>query len=164
MIIIDFILYLLGLKFWKASARKFYAIPDGNIAKKRKSEEAGLSSSLHATLHEIKEEVTALKAKVHQICEVTKDMPVPIGLKLLLRDSFVCKICHEAPMKKPPIFAKCCCSIIGCEPCIDEWYADGGLAKMCPACGTARGLSETVRVSGLDELLVGLREILDDQQ
>ena len=86
---------------------------------------------------------------------------VPLGFRGLLQDSLKCKICHISPMKPPIILAKCCRSILGCESCVNRWYEEtDALTKLCPGCQGERGYAETIRLHGLDDLLSGIREII----
>ena len=156
------------MKFWKVNSRKFFAVPEDDLLapsrkrSKRKESSSADSAYLEDSLDDIRHEVESIKSKMDKLFAVTKNMPVPPGLKSLLHDALKCKICHEVPVKPPIIFAKCCKSILGCQTCVDEWYADGGLSKTCPACRSPRGLSETMQILGLDELADGVRDILDD--
>ena len=101
--------------------------------------------------------------KLDKVFSLTRDSPVPAGLRILLQDSLKCKICHITPLQPPIIFAKCCKSILGYERCVDEWYADGGLSKNCPGCRGPRGLAETVRLHGLDDLVKGLHLVKNNR-
>ena len=151
-----FQLIIIGLKFWKVNSRKFYAIPEEDRimepARKRRSIEG-------CSIDNLRSEVKGVSEKVDKLFAVTKDMHVPVGLKLLLHDAFKCKICLEVPIKPPIIFAKCCRIILGCQACVDNWYAQGGLSKSCPACRADRALAETIRIHGLDELMEGMKEV-----
>ncbi len=122
----------------------------------------GITAEMEESLDGIRHEIGALQGKMDKLFTITKDMPIPAGLKLLLHDALKWKICHATPVKPPIIFAKCCKSILGCQACVDSWYVDGGMTKTCPACRSARGLSETMIMLGLDDLVEGLRDILDD--
>lgn len=145
------------------SSRKFYAVPEEDLLsrlpkkKKRYSEQGGPSCQLD----DLRDDITALGAKVDRIFSVTRDMPFPAGLKVMLHDALRCKLCLESPAKPPIIFAKCCRSILGCEDCVNQLYAEDTLTKTCPHCRAPRGYSETVRMCGLDDLARGLTGVLD---
>jgi len=58
------------------------------------------------------------------------------------------------PIKPPMIITKCCKSILGCETCCLNWYSGAeATMKRCPLCRAERGLSETMRLAGLDDFL-----------
>ena len=64
-------------------------------------------------------------------------------------------------MKPPIIFAKCCKSILGCQPCVDRWYrGKEGQRKYCPQCRSERAYVETCKMNGLD---VGIAALLNDE-
>ena len=87
---------------------------------------------------------------------------IPVGLRLLFRDTFTCPICHGI-MAPPVIFGKCCRSILRCEACMNEWFSgEDAMTKSCPRCGTERGYAETVHQCGLDEFLTGIRTMVQD--
>ena len=60
-------------------------------------------------------------------------------------------IAHSTPV----VMAKCCHSIIGCEVCVNAWFSGPeALTKSCPRCSSERGYNETMRLMGLDHLLL----------
>ena len=120
------------------------------------------SCSCEETMSELKTELEDISGKIEQIFTLTKDSPVPIGLKKMLKDAFKCKICHITPLTPPVIMTKCCKTLIGCQECVDAWYATDPLAKSCPACNAARGFVETLRLHGLDDLISGLQTLRDE--
>ena len=68
----------------------------------------------------------------------------------------------EVNLCLPSIIAtKCCSNLLGCEACVNNWY-DGaqGLSKKCPHCNEARGYAFTHQFKGLDEFLVGIRQLM----
>ena len=108
-----------GMKFWKVNSRKFYAVPDEDLLapvrkKSRKSPSSiedhddHLSSSCADVLNDFSDEIALLHKKIDRVFELTKDTPVPLGLRGLLQDTLKCKICHISPMRPPIILAKCC--------------------------------------------------------
>ena len=95
-----------------------------------------------------------VKSVVDDIMSVTKDSPIPLGLKKILRDTLTCRICLSAPIVPPVVITKCCKVLLGCEMCVNGWYrGDDALTKPCPACKHARGYNETMILRGMDELL-----------
>ena len=148
----------LELEFWKQSARKVYAVAleDEASASKRFKEEPPTDESF-----------LELKESIFSLLKLTKDSKVPLGLKNLLNDAFKCKICQMI-MKPPIIYSGCCCTIIGCEVCVNKWYSNSGatgndmLTRACPFCNSPRGLSNTSRITGLDEFLEGVAPIFED--
>ena len=86
---------------------------------------------------------------------------MPLGLRGLLQDTLKYKICHIPPMRPPIILAKCCQSILGCESCVNWWYeGTDALSKLCPGCQGERDYAETIQLHGLDDLLSGIRDII----
>ena len=96
-----------------------------------------------------------------EISEIKSILSLPLGVVKLLRDAFICKICHVTPMKPPVIATKCCNSLLGCEECVNAWY-DGaeGLSKKCPYCNEPRGYASTFQFKGMDEFLVGVKDLV----
>lgn len=169
--------YLVGFQFWKANARKFYAIPDkdrqqssrGQKKRQRMSDSTFETSTIQGEsedvshLKQLKDMMTAIKASNDTILQLTKDSKVPLGLKKLLTDALKCHICQAVPFKPSIVMTKCCKSILGCESCVNNWYSGpDALTKTCPRCRAERGFCETMRVLGLDELAAGVKSILGD--
>ena len=99
-------------------------------------------------------ELEGVKSVVDNIMSVTKDSPIPLGLRNILRDTLTCRICLSAPIVPPVVITKCCKVLLGCESCVNGWYrGDDALTKPCPACKHARGYNETMILRGMDELL-----------
>ncbi|KAL5509366.1 hypothetical protein EMCRGX_G004736 [Ephydatia muelleri] len=158
-----------GFNFWKVSARKFYAIPDDDLrpadargVKRSRTAAAVLTShSDNDVLCAISHDVAAIHEKTDAIMSLTKDAKIPLGLKKLLNDALKCHICTSV-MKPPLIIAKCCKTLIGCEECINQWYSgQEALTKQCPRCRAERDYNETMRLLGLDDLLIGVTGLLD---
>jgi len=101
-----------------------------------------------------------LSEKLNKVFQLTKNSKIPLGLKRMIGEAFSCKICHSV-MSPPIIVGLCCKSVLGCEKCVNLWYAtaqrEDVLTKACPACRGERGYSQTVRIHGLDELLQGIQ-------
>ena len=94
--------------------------------------------------------------------QVNQVLSLPIGVVKLLRDAFMCKICHVTPMKPPLIATKCCSSLLGCEECFNAWYEGvDRLSKKCPYCNEPRGYAFTFQFKGMGEVLVGERDLLN---
>ena len=148
----------LELEFWKQSARKVCAVAleDEASASKRFKEEPPNDESF-----------LELKECIFFLLKLRKDTKVTLGLKNLLNDAFKCKICQMI-MKPHIIYSGCCCTIIGCEVCVNKWYSNSGatgndmLSKACPFCNSTRGLSNTYRITGLDKVLEGVAPIFED--
>ena len=160
-----------GLKFWKVNSRKFFAVPEDDliapVQKRRRRADTALDSldfkdAMEGLKNDLRDEMSVLHGKLDKVFTLTQDSAIPAGLRILLHDALKCKICHSTPLKPPIIFAKCCKCIIGYEKCIDEWFEDGGLSKNYPGCNVPRGLAETMRLHGLDDLVMGLQGILGE--
>ena len=156
-----------GMKFWKTSSRKVYAVPVEDLKqqprRKREREEGDetqvVIDDLEAAIQSMRQDLTTIKDQIKKLCAVTKDTPIPTGLKIALVEALQCKICYVAPMHRP-IYAKCCKQLLGCESCVNTCFSENGANKPCPNCGTERGLAETSRICGLDDLLDGLKGAL----
>ena len=110
-------------------------------------------------LHELKRDVASIKENTNMVLALTRDLKMPLGLKRLLNESFLCHICRNC-MTPPIILSKCCKSIIGCETCVNGWYSGSdALTKYCPRCRCERGYNETIRILGLDDFLEGVRSL-----
>ena len=110
------------------------------------------------------ERLIDISAKLDSVLSLTKDTPVPLGLKRLLQDSFKCRICHITPMTPPIVFAKCCRVVLGCEACITTWFqGPDAFTKPCPHCQAPRAFTETIRVCGYDDLLTELLPVIRDE-
>ena len=94
---------------------------------------------------------------VIDIMQVKQNLSLPIGVVKLLRDAFICKICHVAPMKPPLIVTKCFRSLFGCKECTNAWYEGvDGLCKKCLYCNEPKGYAFTFQFKGMDEFFVGV--------
>ena len=106
------------MKFWKVNLRKFYAVPEDDLQRSRRKRGRGddqdtALTDLEDAVHGMRNEMIAINDKLDKLCSVTKDMKIPIGLKVLLHDAFKCKICLSTPVKPSIIYARCCKSILG---------------------------------------------------
>ena len=112
-------------------------------------------------MDEVLSEVQGLRKEIGQLFEVNKQLPIPIGLRKVLLETFQCCIC-QSTMSPPIIFGHCCKSLIGCQACVDHWFrGDGGLMQQaCPRCRTERAYAETCVVKGIDDFLVAIRPLV----
>ena len=80
-----------------------------------------------------------------------------IGVVKLVRDAFMCKICHKTLIKPPVITTKCCSTLLMCEACVHRWYnGNDGVSKKCPHCSELQGYASTYQFKSLDEFLIGV--------
>ena len=107
----------------------------------------------------VNSQISEVKSMVCDILKVNQTLSLPLGVVKLLRDAFICKICHATPMMPPVIATKCCNTLLGCEECVNAWF-DGadGLSMKCPLCNEPRGNASTFQFKGIDEFLVGVRD------
>ncbi len=112
--------------------------------------------------HDYERDIIDIKGHLMSLFTIQQSLKLPFSLRLLFVDSFKCCICQDM-MEPPVIFSRCCKSLIGCEKCVDAWYeGDRGLTKTCPRCRAERALSETCRFNGFDELLTGIKKLIND--
>ena len=180
-----------GLKFWKSPRRKIYAVRistfKGKTPRKRPlvdsdSEEEPVSKRsknditkvvsmvddvrddlfrTESKVDDVKTTLETMKREIQDILHLDQASNVPMGLKHMVRNTFQCKICLGIPMSPPVVMAKCCKTIIGCEQCINRWYAvSEALTKSCPNCRVERGYSEIMILRGLDSFLTEAREVV----
>lgn len=91
---------------------------------------------------------------VIDIMQVNQILSLSIGVVKLLRDAFICKFCHVAPMKPSLIATKCFKSLFGCKECTNAWYIGvDGLSKKCLYC---KGYAFTFQFKGMHEFFVGV--------
>lgn len=122
---------------------------------------AKVRPSNKADLEKLKSEVGEIKSMVRDILQVNQIIALPIGVVKIIKDAFMCKICHITPMKPPVIATTCFNGLLGCEKCVNRWFAGSdSLSKKCPFCNEPRGYASTFQFKGLDEFLVGVQEIL----
>ena len=89
-----------------------------------------------------------------QMCVADSKAQIPLALKRSLQENFKCRICHSLPMKPPVMISRCCRNLLGCESCCCNWYSGPeATSKRCPLCRAERGLTETMRLIGLDDFL-----------
>ena len=107
--------HIAGIKFWKASSRKLYAVRSKGNKRARYTD----SDSSEDELLDIRREVLKIISDVSKILSVKVKLNLPIGLSSILQDTFKCCICHTSSLQPPPIFARCCRRIVGCQVCVD---------------------------------------------
>ena len=157
----------IGLKFWKVNARKFLAVPEESLGKPAKMPRAGQIAGLDASPQAVpcndccRDIVDDMKRKLDLTFKVAAGTKIPIGLQKLLADGFKCKICQSV-IKPPVIASNCCKQLLGCDACIKTWYQDSPTTKNCPWCNKEKGFPETMRLHGLDELLLATKDLVDD--
>jgi len=168
----SYINLIVGLAFWKASKRRFYAIPQSTDAESTANKRAKTRDDTDEHLKkrkldmmtedmlEIKDIVESLQADVSKLLQVNSSMVLPLGLSRSISELIKCKICHSMPMSPPLIYARCYKSILGCEKCANTWYeGESALIKPCPLCGQDRGYNETQRVLGFDDFAEALKKL-----
>ena len=186
-IFFNFFLNTLGLKFWKAGARKLYAVKESDVRVYQKStstifidsddsdddfelpplkkiyKPSCTSKGADVNISAVMQEVKDMRNDLQFLTKVTRDDKIPVALQKLLHDTFTCQICQNTPMTLPFIFSRCCKRIVGCQICIDKWYrGEIGMNRKCPLCRHDRGYSETSLIRGLDELLKGIKPIFEN--
>ena len=135
------------------------------MSKRKKNDDGTYNNKIHDIMEELDHIGTLLHdvhVKLDEVFTVTANTKVPLSLKQLICETFTCKICHAAPMKPPILFSQCCKVIIGCQRCVDGYYASDRetlLTKACPHCRAERGYTQTTRLKGLDELLSGVQPL-----
>lgn len=162
-------------------SRKIFAVPESEICGKggkgkKRREVINLEISdcsddeIEPTMKKTKLQQSALVAEVKgmrkdldAILCVSKGMKLPPGLYQQLADTFKCQICLSTPMKPPVIFTRCCKNLLGCEKCVDEWFAGGQRNKSCPLCRAERAYSETCRLNGLDSFLLAIHPLVSSE-
>jgi hypothetical protein len=98
----------------------------------------------NADFEHLKSQVCEIKTMVSDILEVNQVVSLPLGVIKLLRDAFMCKICHSTPMIPPVIATTCCNSFLGWESWVNNWYGGSeSLSKKCPHCNEPRGYAST---------------------
>ena len=81
--------------------------------------------------------------------EISKQLPIPFGLRKVLQETFQCCIC-QSTMTPPIVFGRCCKSLIGCQSCVDRWF-QGLMQQTCPKCRAEKAYPETCVIKGIDE-------------
>ena len=140
--------------------RKFEDVDESSdeepLVKKKKT-------TIDTKLSSLEKDLCTIKDAVLDIQGINERSPLPIGLRRLLRDSFMCKICHSS-LSPPIIMSRCCKTIIGCESCVNNWFqGPDPLTKPCPWCTEDRGYNQTLSLKGLDSFLVEIKKITGEE-
>ena len=107
------------------------------------------------------DKLDSIDFKLSKILAVAPHQKLPLGLTTVLLNTFECSICKRSPLRRPPIFARCCKKIVGCSECINLLYkGESGMLKSCPLCRSDRAYADTCKINGMEELLVIIREQL----
>ena len=124
-----------GLAFWKCPRWKVYTVTRRNVqdgactplssnSRKRPivldSDDESMAPPRPRTeqkLDALMHDVEIIKGSMKDMISLTKNTPLPVALKHILRDNFKCSICHSVPIRPPVIVTKCCKTILGCEVC-----------------------------------------------
>ena len=139
---------------WKKSSPVILDDSDEDLAPKKRSK-------FTSDIEDMKEDIADIASAVRDIEELDRTSAVPLAMKNLITDAFKCKLCLQAPMRTPPIFTRCCKTLLGYEPCVNGWYSGtDALTKTCPICRTERGYSETMVLRGIDDFLTGINKIM----
>lgn len=105
--------------------------------------------------------ISDIKSSIAEMMSITESTRIPLGLYKIARDTFRCSICHIVPARPPIIVAKCCKTILGCEQCVNGWFSGpDALSKSCPSCRADRGYNETMLLRGLDDFIVGIKNLI----
>ena len=173
------------MQFWKVGNRKIYAVKESDLRLPAKPSTKGKNvvsldsdSSDDSFLHCSKKgkfvlsqrstesvklltEVQGLRQEISQLFEVNKQLPIPMGLRKVLQETFKCCIC-QCTMTPPIIFGRCCKSLIGCQCCVDQWFqGDAGLMQQtCPKCRAERAYAETCVIKGIDDFLFTIHPLV----
>ena len=174
-----------GFAFWKCGSRKVYAVRLSSSTRAKRTAKSKAKAALSSVfdvsddseedfmipskksrgeIEIVRSDIAEIKSLVTDILQINQILPLPLGVIKMIKDAFMCKICHETPMKPPIIATKCCSSLLGCEVCVNTWY-DGaqGLTKKCPHCNEARGYAFTHQFKGLDDFLSGIGQLMTNE-
>ena len=118
-------------------------------------------ASIKSNINNIIQEMQAARAEVQDIIKIKAANEIPIQLQQVLNDTLKCKICMG--IAKPPIiFGKCCQQLLGCQICIDKWFAgSNSFDKTCINCRQERAVTQTCHLRGMDSLLTLVSSILE---
>lgn len=149
-----------GIKFWKVGSRKLFAVREKGKGKKRKRTSDQDSEDEKASDIRIMKKLDIIGAKISDIFEVNKHLPLPLGFASILYETFKCSICLVSPISPPAIFGRCCKRIVGCQKCIDEWYqGEDRMSKRCPLCQGDRGFADSMILLGIEDFLTAVANL-----
>ena len=143
-------------------SRKIFAVKEDTGFKKRKKKSSDSDSDTEADprSNALVSKLDLVYVKVSKILDVSPNLPMPVGLLAVIKETFSCHICLN-PISPPAIFGRCCRRVIGCQSCVNEWYrGEEGMSKQCPLCRGERGLADSTPILGLDDFLFACKRIL----
>ena len=131
--------------FWKCRGRRIYAFRvNSNILaslkRSAKLNAKAISSSYYDVSNDSHEDPTPKRSRgvnhgdmqivnsqingvKSMVCDILKSCPCRlIGVVKVLRDIFMCKICHAMPMKAPVNATNCCNTLLDCKECVMTWF------------------------------------------
>ena len=171
----------IGIQFWKVGSRKIFAVRESDLRPNRPrkntiSLDSDSSDDMFLPLSkrgkcvsgkqlsesdQLLTEMQGLRKEIGQLFEVNKGLPIPIGLKRIICDTFRCCIC-QCTMVPPVIFGRCCKSLIGCQSCTDQWFRGetGLMQQACPKCRAERAYAETCVFKGIDDFLLAIHPLV----
>ncbi|XP_062511056.1 uncharacterized protein LOC134186964 [Corticium candelabrum] len=79
---------------------------------------------------------------------------LPQNLASDLKNNFKCTLCRSTPMSSPVLATSCCGFILGCQDCVNDYYANYN--THCPSCNNPEGYKKTFRLHGIQEILQAL--------
>lgn len=100
------------------------------------------------------------KLGLHKPTQQKKKTMLPPDLVVKLKTTFQCTLCKKTPMMSPVLAASCCGSILGCEECVNNHYAQQ--STHCPGCHCSQGYEKMFRLHGIDEILQALNNGVAD--
>ena len=100
-------------------------------------------STIEIKLTEMQNVLNENKAELLKVLTFSKDNKVPLALNNLVKESFSCKICHNAPMNVPILASRCLTSA-------------AQIAEL-------NGGTHTFRLVGIDEFLTNLQALMENK-
>ena len=90
---------------------------------------------------------------------------LPPDLHWHLDEAFKCTIFQESAMTPPVVFWRCCKWLLGCQPCMQQWFTRQSQTLICPLCGVRVEADEMANCvfRGLDELLECIGSLVQAQ-
>ena len=114
---------------------------------------------------EILSEIKNVNKQVAKTFKISSKQQIPMGLLNAAEKSFSCTVCKVCPPKPSLICCRSCCSIVGCESCVNRWYGRGQatLTKICSKCRQERGFANTFELKSLSLFLQELDKFVNDE-
>lgn len=132
------------------SSRKLYAIV-GTMKKRKGKCKFDIDDSSDSEIEECSKKLKLIQNFFSKVNTVTNTFSMPLGISVIIQETFKCCICKRAPIKPPLIYGCCCKRIIGCHSCVEGWYKE---KKMnCPRCQGDRGMANMAKILGLSDFL-----------